>query len=462
MGLLRRNWPAISLLLCDVAGFYILLHIAHRLRVGYWAEIVSWPVMITLLVTLITFYIMGAYNTHADVSWRRIFVEATVATAIAGIAVTTLTYLVGMPIAKNIPLFWRGVLPFAFLGFALYAASSRILARKFLFQTTENWSWLVVGHNSNAARLIQELVVAPMRKSSDVYLLDFDDTQELTRFIDSGQGTLIGLDQIEANELDRQWEGVIICQEEEMPESVLASLTHLRLKGVPIYELGEFYEMFWLKVPVFHSNKTPLSIAEDFGSTRHEIAYNAKRTLDIAIALGCVLLLPFMLLVAILIRSDSEGPALYWQTRIGANGKPIRIVKFRTMTVDAEKEGVQWTSVNDPRITKMGKVLRRWRIDELPQMWNVLKGDMSLIGPRPERPELITDLEKEIPFYDIRHIVKPGITGWAQVKHPYGSSIQDARKKLEYDLYYIKNYSLILDLIVALKTLRIIAMGAGR
>src|SRR5262249_29655017 len=158
-----------------------------------------------------------------------------------------------------------------------------------------------------------------------------------------------------------------------------------------------------------------------------------------------VALSPLMLVTAIAIKLDSKGPVFYRQSRTGLNGVTFILYKFRTMVEDAEKSGARWAEENDPRVTRVGRFLRATRIDELPQLWNVLLGQMSFIGPRPERPDFNSELEAAIPYYDLRHLVKPGITGWAQVLYPYGASVEDAREKLQYDLYYIKNYSVMLD-----------------
>ena len=164
-----------------------------------------------------------------------------------------------------------------------------------------------------------------------------------------------------------------------------------------------------------------------------------------------------MILIALAIGASGGGPILYRQNRVGLNGRIFTIWKYRSMRPEAESDGVaRWSSSKDARVTFLGRLLRRFRMDELPQLWNVLKGDMSFIGPRPERPEFVRQLEAQIPYYDYRHIVKPGISGWAQINLPYGASFQDAKEKLNYDLYYIKNYSLALDLLVLLQTARVI------
>jgi len=177
--------------------------------------------------------------------------------------------------------------------------------------------------------------------------------------------------------------------------------------------------------------------------------------------LGFTLSLPIMLVTAILIKLDSRGPIFYKQERVGKNGHPFVLSKFRSMRVDAEKAGPVWASKGDDRTTRVGRIIRKVRIDEIPQFWNILKGEMSFVGPRPERPHFVSQLAQEIPYYEQRHLIAPGLTGWALIKYPYGASIEDARQKLQYDLFYIKNYSLVLDALIMFETIKIILFGRG-
>jgi exopolysaccharide biosynthesis polyprenyl glycosylphosphotransferase len=197
---------------------------------------------------------------------------------------------------------------------------------------------------------------------------------------------------------------------------------------------------------------------------RHRLLSKAlKRLADIVVSgSGLLLLLPLYAIIAILIKLNSPGPVFYRQTRVGLKGRPYRMWKFRTMRDGAEEDGsAQWASPDDPRVTTIGKWLRRLRIDEVPQFINVLKGEMSLVGPRPERPAFVQNLRDFIPYYDLRHTVRPGITGWAQIRFRYGASTEDAHMKLQYDLYYVKNVSLILDCRILLGTIRVVVVGAG-
>lgn len=178
--------------------------------------------------------------------------------------------------------------------------------------------------------------------------------------------------------------------------------------------------------------------------------------------IGGLLSLPIAVVTAVLIKLDSPGTIFYKQERVGKNGRPFTLMKFRSMCVDAEKAGPVWASKNDDRTTHVGKIIRKLRIDEIPQFWNIFRGEMDFVGPRPERPHFVSQLAEEIPYYEQRHLIAPGLTGWAQIKYPYGASVEDARQKLQYDLYYIKNQSLMLDAIILFETIKIILFGRGR
>jgi exopolysaccharide biosynthesis polyprenyl glycosylphosphotransferase len=205
-----------------------------------------------------------------------------------------------------------------------------------------------------------------------------------------------------------------------------------------------------------------LIFSDGFSSGRR-ISSVAKRAFDILVsALLLVLSGPLILIVALLIRLESKGSPFYRQERVGRYNLNFWVYKLRSMRQDAEASGkAVWAEEDDPRVTRIGRIIRKLRIDELPQTWNVLKGDMSFVGPRPERPSFVADLETKLKYYAERHMVKPGITGWAQINYPYGASLEDARHKLEYDLYYAKNYTPFLDVLILLQTLRVVLWPDG-
>lgn len=181
----------------------------------------------------------------------------------------------------------------------------------------------------------------------------------------------------------------------------------------------------------------------------------------LAALIGAILSLPIILVTAILIKLESRGPVFYKQERVGKNGKIFVLTKFRSMRVDAEQDGPVWASKDDHRMTRVGRIIRKIRVDEIPQFWNILRGEMAFVGPRPERPHFVAQLAEQVPYYEQRHLIAPGLTGWAQIKYPYGSSIEDARHKLEYDLFYIKNHTLLFDIIILFETFKIILFGRG-
>ncbi len=242
----------------------------------------------------------------------------------------------------------------------------------------------------------------------------------------------------------------------------LDPLLEARMNGIRITSYLSFWEREARRVNLTALDPSWLVYSDGFriGTATSAVL---KRLLDIVASLGLLLFaLPTLLLSAIAIRLDSPGPIFYRQERVGRHGVPFTIYKFRTMRVDAEHAGVpQWASDRDPRVTAVGRILRLTRIDELPQIWNVLRGDMSFVGPRPERPFFVNMLGAEIPFYLERHRVRPGLTGWAQINYPYGASIEDARAKLSYDLYYVKNYSLLIDLLIILSTAHAVFFKPG-
>ncbi len=247
-----------------------------------------------------------------------------------------------------------------------------------------------------------------------------------------------------------------------MSPELFKQIVQAKFNGVEIYDMLSVYQSITGKIPVLHTNDRWLWDADIYGIKKNLYNTKIKAVLDKFFAVtGIILSSPVMLITAVLIKLDSKGPVFYSQQRVGKDGKIFTLFKFRSMRADAETEGAVWAEKNDSRVTSIGRIIRLLRIDEIPQMWNVLKGDMSFIGPRPERPEFVECLSKEIPYYSLRNSVKPGITGWAQVNYRYGASKEDSLEKLQYDLFYIKNVSLILDIIILFVTIRVVLFGRG-
>ena len=238
-------------------------------------------------------------------------------------------------------------------------------------------------------------------------------------------------------------------------------LLDCKLKGVRVTEPLAFIERELLRIEI--SLLRPSWALFSDGFVYSQLRDIVKKVFDISVALVLLFLAwPFMLLTAAAVYLESGGPVIYRQTRVGLNGKEFSICKFRSMTQNAEKDGkAVWAQKNDARVTKVGAFIRNTRLDELPQLYNVLKGEMSFVGPRPERPQFVEELKDQIPFYDARHRVKPGLMGWAQLKYPYGASVEDARNKLKYDLYYVKNHSFFLDILIVIQTVEVVLLGKG-
>ncbi len=264
---------------------------------------------------------------------------------------------------------------------------------------------------------------------------------------------------VEKNQVDE----VVVAVEDRRKSFPVEDLLDCKMSGIEVVDVLSFFERETGKVRLETLHPSWLIYSDGFKHAALQLTM--KRTFDVG---ACLMILaitwPFMVLaaLAILIEGKGKGPVLYRQVRVGQNSRLFQVLKFRSMVVDAEKEGApQWAQKNDARITTVGAFIRRTRIDELPQLFNVLRGDMSFIGPRPERPEFVEQLAENIPYYSERHRVKPGITGWAQIRYPYGASEEDSVEKLQYDLYYVKNYSLFLDFLILFQTAEVVLWGKG-
>ena len=318
---------------------------------------------------------------------------------------------------------------------------------------------LVLG-TGQVGRLIADLEPTSARPFRVIGYLD--DVPEASDLVPAGYALLGKIQDLDVLVEETRPDIVVVAQIDRRGCFPTKALLECRLRGIRVEDWPTFYEKATGKILVTAVRPSWLIFSDGFVKTaRTEVV---KRLFDITVSLiGLVLAAPIMALVALAIKLESSGPILYRQPRLGQNGCVFILNKFRSMRQDAEKHtGPVWTTTKDTRITRVGAVLRRTRLDELPQLVNVLVGHMSFIGPRPERPEFVTELQKTIPFYMERLAVKPGITGWAQVRYQYGSSVEDAVEKLQYDLYYIKNLSLFLDLLIVLNTVQVVLFARGR
>ncbi len=258
-------------------------------------------------------------------------------------------------------------------------------------------------------------------------------------------------------------EEIVVGPDDRRGTLPVQALLECKQRGIAVTELAAFVEREAGTIKMDLTNPSWLVFSEGFNVS--PVRRGIKRAFDLAVASAVVVVAwPFMLLTALAIRLESGrgAPVLYRQERVGEYGKPFALIKFRSMGIDAERDGVaRWATKNDSRITRVGRFIRKTRLDELPQLWNVLRGDMSIIGPRPERPQFVDDFNTRILYYSMRHCVKPGLTGWAQLRYPYGSSLQDAREKLKFDLFYVKNHNFVFDLAILVQTVEVVLFGRG-
>ncbi len=318
---------------------------------------------------------------------------------------------------------------------------------------------LIVGSGDTAREIAREVL---SRKDAGYRIVGFVDNRPELVGVSIVNPRVIGLtsempDIVRRESVDR----IIVSMGERRGQFPTQELLDLSLSGgVEIEECASFYERLTGRVHLAMMRPSWLIFSgrgrqSRVGATLRALAHRA------AALVGALVSLPVALVAAVAVKLESPGPALYRQERVGQNGRVFTIMKFRSMRSDAEKDGPVWAQDGDARVTRVGRVIRQTRVDEIPQFWNILRGEMNFVGPRPERPHFVKQLAEEIPFYDQRHLTRPGLTGWAQIKYPYGSSVEDARQKLQYDLYYIKNQNLVLDAIILFETVKTILFGRG-
>ncbi|WP_206602824.1 sugar transferase [Leptolyngbya ohadii] len=453
---------AIFLLVSDLFSLFFSLHLAHFLRFGYVPGTFSIALLGITAVMLIIFYIGDAYRPDLQIAGLWSPARTLICCVVGGLLLTSLSYLLQATALTYLS--WRSVLLPGLAIFAIWSAVLRILAGAIAKSYARHSSCLLLGADHDTAQFEQDF--AKWNPHSKLVILeDVPETaaQPADRPSNNYDQSLVGVLSDLPFWSSLSWSGIIVSPSLKLGNQEAKELMQIRFNGIPIYQLPEFYETFWQKLPSAFLRDNWLAFSKGFELVTNRTNFKLKRIIDVLAATFLLLLLsPILLITAIAIRCETPGSIFYSQLRTGQNGIPFRVYKFRSMRQDAEKGGVQWAQKRDPRVTRVGYWLRLMRIDELPQLWNVLRGDMSLIGPRPERPEFDAKLAAQIPYYNLRYLVKPGITGWAQVLYPYGASIEDAYEKLSYDLYYIKNYSLWLDLQILFKTIRVVFLGKGR
>ncbi|MEL7445161.1 MAG: TIGR03013 family XrtA/PEP-CTERM system glycosyltransferase [Pseudomonadota bacterium] len=408
------------------------------------------PLVGSAAVVWLAMISVGVYGPYALRSLRFAGARLLVAISLGIIALAVIDFV--LPGST----FWRSTLFYSMCFAILLLVADRLLLNSFIGSSAFRRRVMVLGAGDRAQRL-RELGDRP---ESGFAIVSYIAMSEPERVVEEA----IAREAI--HDLGRFVENlgvseVVLALQERRNSLPLKDLLRIKTKGVHVNEFSSFLERETGRVDLDTVNPSWLIFSDGFSSGRM-FSSAVKRLFDIIASLILLLLtFPIIGLFAILVKLDSKGPAFFRQERVGLFGEPFHLVKLRSMRTDAEKDGAKWAEANDPRITRLGRFIRKVRIDELPQSWSVLKGNMSFVGPRPEVPKFVDDLQEVIPFYGERHMVKPGITGWAQINYPYGASTEDSRKKLEYDLYYAKNYTPFLDLVILLQTVRVVLWPEG-
>ncbi len=405
---------------------------------------------------------MGVYEARL----REGYVGVLLRTAVAMFLLGTLGMAVVLYLATGLSE-GRGVLLFSTIEAFIFVALLRWLTSNIIDEDFMKRRVVVLGAGERAIK-----IASRMRRRSDQRAFI------LAGFLQQ-PGTADSVSEYGARVFEYPSEGLLrYCADKDIDEIVVATddrradstntpvpfeeLMDCRLSGIEVCEVQNFIEREACKLDVDLLQRSWLVYSDGF--TTGWWRGFTKRTFDIIAALGLLIVAaPVLILTALAVALSDRfsGPVLYRQARVGLNGEVIEVIKFRTMRVDAEEDGAVWADRNDPRLTQIGGFLRRSHLDELPQLFSVLRGKMSMVGPRPERPVFVESLQSLLPYYEQRHRVKPGLTGWAQLCYPYGASVQDAKEKLQYDLYYLKNHSVLLDLIILLQTVEVVLVGEG-
>jgi len=450
----------LALLALDL-GFLLLVFNVLRLSWGVvGAHWIMWPLVGPFVALVFAIYLIDGYRARTDMMSLDYTSLHAIALISALLATLLMTFVVKIPGSDEIQSS-RGVIAFTYLALIPITLSYR----RIIFQRAANAQggrclvFLGDWASCHAFRAECEKVGARQRivfsvvseDSAVPFGLNRDDRlRPFTEVLDDIQSGRLIVEALILRESNR-----------ELRPDIAQKLVQLYFQGLPTYTLELFHQIYWRKIPIYRLNQTWL-FQEGFQIAREPVFERLKRIGDVAFAtVGLILASPLIVLSALAVWAEDRGPCFFSQTRIGKNHLPFQIHKLRTMRATVA-EGERYTQPGDTRITRVGRFLRGSRLDELPQLWNVLRGEMSLIGPRAEWDKLVADYEREIPCYYFRHLVRPGITGWAQVNYPYGANLEDTVRKLEYDLYYIRHFSFTLDASIVLKTIHVMLFGKGR
>lgn len=464
-----RKWK-VFLLTLDIFLFISLVW-----AIGYFRSSISLPMILeTRGIWFITFsvllfyYIFGAFDFRKESSWQTKFFDLFFTFFFSVFLIAGISYIYG---SERSGIFGRGIFLGSLVGFICISQIYRLCFLRYIFTIKEKNKILFVGSKKQSKRICEdsqlgslpyavEYFIEPSQFMSNEVKTANDSTKDETEKLKRDEEqSILAL----KNLLLQKWRKVVVGVDDSTSDELIRTLVNDRLRSDRIVDIIRFYEDEWQKIPLEILRSQWFLREEGFRLSASPFQQRVKRAFDLIISSFLTLMLwPLAIIISIVIYLDNPGPVFFTQRRMGREGKLFNIIKFRTMYLHAEMNGPQWAQKNDVRITRMGGFLRKSRMDEIPQLINIIIGDMSFIGPRPERPEFHELLEKEIPFYNLRYMVQPGLSGWAQVKAAYGASISDAKDKLEFDLYYIKKYSLWLDLIIILKTVRVVFRGEGR
>lgn len=407
------------------------------------------------VIIVIAFYYSDLYSMDQSLSARELLERFVAGLGAACIVIGILSY--------PIPNFGKSIYLTEMAGLGLCLCLWRLGFMRAMRQAGIRVKVLIVGIRSIGKMIAEELylkqklgmdVVGFVGQQAGSVTLSYGNPKKVEIPL-LAPSSLTGL--IATNRVDR----ILLAGTDPCSHSYFADLVAAKAMGIPIEDCHTFYERLASKIAV--ADLPPEWIALSEGFRRDRLVLATKRIIDVIVSfVGLVLSAPLILFTAISIKLESRGPVFYRQERVGQNDQRFVLYKFRSMTENAEADmGPVWASERDPRVTRVGAIIRKIRVDEIPQMINVLKGEMSFVGPRPERPYFVDRLKQNIPYYDLRHTVKPGITGWAQISYPYGDSEQDAVEKLQYDLYYIKHMSPIFDLQIIFESFKVVLLGSG-
>lgn len=441
----------------DIILIIVSFYLAPLLHFGVGPDLAvffDWSDLSAVFIYLLVFYVFDFYNTYEQSDRLGFFFRFGLALFVADLLISTLFYIFN-------------VRP--------YATVILLLNTVLILLLCLGWRFLISHWKREVRKVLRVLIIGAGWAGTDLYkllakrldfkvvgFLDDDKTKWYEVSVPHAPPVIGGTDALSSAVEELKADLVVIAITHDMHQDLHKRLVDAKVRGLSVYEMPKFCEIVFEKIPVQHVSNlwfvhVPLS-----GVRRTPYNVKIKKIIDIIVSLAFLILLsPLMMITALAIKADSTGSVFYVQRRIGWCEKPFNLVKFRTMRVGQENNRELAGQKNDPRITRVGKVLRVTRFDELPQLWNVIKGDMSFIGPRALMEEEVKEFTPQIPFFSLRHSIRPGITGWAQVNYPHGARVEDALAKLEYDLYYIKNLSPLLDLRIFARTLKTVLFGKG-